>query len=186
MGPEPVRVATPWSEELARSLRAGTRLLLSGPVLVARDAAHRRMVETIGKGGRLPFEISGQVIYYAGPTPARPGKPVGSMGPTTSGRMDPYVEPLLALGLRGMIGKGRRGPKVMEALAKYGAVYLAATGGAGALLAERIKSSELLAWPELGPEAVLRIELDGFPVLVAGDAVGGDLYEQGQALWRSP
>lgn len=185
MGSEPIRIATPLSEELARSLRAGTRLLLSGTALVARDTAHKRMIEIIGRGEKLPFEVSGQVVYYAGPTPARPGKPVGSMGPTTSGRMDPYVEPLLALGLRGMIGKGRRGPGVKEALVKYGAVYLAATGGAGALLAERIRSSELLAWPELGPEAVLRIELDGFPVLVAGDTVGGDLYEQGQATWHS-
>ena len=184
MTTEPGKLTTPLSEELARSLRAGGRLLLSGPALVARDTAHKRMVELLAAGRGLPFDISGQVIYYAGPTPARPGKPVGSMGPTTSGRMDRYVGPLLAAGLRGMIGKGERSAEVRDLLAKHGAVYLAATGGAGALLGERISSSATIAWPELGPEAVLRITLDNFPVLVACDTVGGDLYRDGQEAWH--
>jgi fumarate hydratase subunit beta len=183
---EPLRVETPFTAELARSLRAGGRLLLSGPVLVARDAAHRRMVELLAAGRGLPFDLAGQLVYYAGPTPARPGKAVGSMGPTTSGRMDPYVEPLLAAGLRGMIGKGERSAEVKLLLVKHGAVYLAATGGAGALLGERIKAAEVLAWPELGPEAVLRVRFEDFPVLVACDTVGGDLYKEGREAWRRP
>jgi len=184
MTAERTRLVTPLSAEQARALRAGTRLLLSGPALVARDAAHRRMVEWLAAGRDLPFDVAGQLIYYAGPTPARPGKPVGSMGPTTSGRMDRYVAPLLEAGLRGMIGKGERSAEVRELLVKHGAVYLAATGGAGALLGERISSSATIAWPELGPEAVLRITFDNFPVLVACDAVGGDLYRNGQEAWR--
>jgi fumarate hydratase subunit beta len=159
-------------------------VLLSGTAYSCRDAAHRRFVEIVNSGAKLPFDPDGQVVYYAGPTPARPGNPVGAMGPTTSYRMDPYVEPLLKLGLRGMVGKGVRDHKVMDLLAKYGAVYMVATGGAGALLASRISEAEVLAYPELGPEAVRRLELSSFPVCVAYDTLGGDLYEQGQAAWR--
>jgi fumarate hydratase subunit beta len=181
---EPLEVTAPLSEELVRSLRAGQRLLLSGEAYSCRDVAHRRMVELIDRGQPLPFDPSGQVIYYAGPTPARPGNPVGSMGPTTSYRMDPFVEPLLKLGLRGMVGKGVRDPKMKDLLARYGAAYMVATGGTGALLASRIKSAEVIAYPELGPEAVRRLELSSFPVCVAYDAFGGDLFELGQSQWR--
>lgn len=171
-----LRLATPLNEELARSLRAGQRLLISGPAYSCRDAAHKRMIEILSAGGRLPFDLDGHAIYYAGPTPARPGKPVGSMGPTTSSRMDPYVEPLLRLGLRAMIGKGERSPAVRGMLVRYGAVYLVATGGAAALLAAHISSAEVIAWPELGTEAVRRIQLTDFPVVVAGDCLGVSVY----------
>ncbi len=181
---EAVRVTAPLGAEEARSLRAGTRVLISGTAYTARDAAHKRMVEILAAGGALPFDLSGAVIYYAGPTPARPGKPIGSVGPTTSSRMDRYVEPLLAAGLRGMIGKGERSAEVRQALSRHGAVYFAATGGAGALLARHIRSAEVVAWPELGPEAVRRIELVDFPALIACDAAGGDLYQSGRESWR--
>jgi len=180
----PLRISTPFSEETARALRAGQRVLLSGPAWSCRDAAHKLMVELLAAGDRLPFDLAGQVIYYAGPTPARPGKPVGSLGPTTSSRMDPYVELLLALGLRGMIGKGERSPEVRKLLQDYGAAYLAAAGGAGALLAGCVRSAEVVAWPELGAEAVRRLELVDFPAIVACDSVGGDLYAQAQESWR--
>lgn len=185
MAAEPLEVSTPFSEELARSLRAGQKLLVSGTAYSCRDVAHKRIVEAIAAGGELPFDPAGQIVYYAGPTPARPGKAVGSMGPTTSYRMDPYVEPLLKLGLRGMVGKGVRGPKIRDLLASYGAVYMVATGGAGALLASRVKAAEVIAYPELGPEAVRRIDLSSFPVYVAYDTAGGDLYEEGQSEWRA-
>ncbi len=144
-----------------------------------------RIVEAIGSGGELPFDPDGQIVYYAGPTPARPGNAVGAMGPTTSYRMDSYVEPLLKLGLRGMVGKGVRDPKMKELLTTYGAVYLLVTGGAAALLASCIKAAEIIAYPELGPEAVRRLELSSFPAYVAYDTVGGDLYEEGQSEWRA-
>ncbi len=180
---EPVRLTTPLSEDQARSLRAGTRVLISGTAYTARDAAHKRMTELLAGGGALPFDISGAVIYYAGPTPARPGKPVGAIGPTTSSRMDRYVAPLLAAGLRGMIGKGERSDEVRQGLSRHGAVYFAATGGAGALLARHIVAAEVVAWPELGAEAVRRIELRDFPALVACDSAGGDVYGQGREAW---
>lgn len=181
----PLRLSTPFTEELARSLRAGQRVLLSGTVYVARDAAHKRMVETLAAGGAPPFDPAGQVIYYAGPTPARPGRPIGSVGPTTSSRMDGYLEPLLRLGLRGTVGKGARSAEVKALLARHGAVYLAAAGGAGALLAARVAAAETIAYPELGPEALRRLRLDDFPALVACDAAGGDWYQLGPAAWRS-
>jgi fumarate hydratase subunit beta len=181
---EPVRVTAPLGEEAARSLRAGQRVLISGTAYTARDAAHKRMTEILAAGGALPFDISGALIYYAGPTPARPGRPIGAIGPTTSSRMDRYVGPLLAAGLRGMIGKGERSVEVRDLLARHGAVYFAATGGAGALLAKHVKSAEVIAWPELGAEAVRRIELIDFPALVACDATGGDLYGSGRETWR--
>lgn len=185
MPAELLEVSTPFSEELVRSLRAGQKLLISGTAYSCRDVAHQRIVEAIASGGELPFDPAGQIVYYAGPTPARPGNAVGAMGPTTSCRMDAYVEPLLKLGLRGMVGKGVRDPKMKELLATYGAVYLAATGGAGALLASCIKAAEVIAYPELGPEAVRRLELSSFPAFVAYDTAGGDLYEAGQSEWRA-
>jgi len=182
---EALRVSTPLSEDLVRSLRAGRRLLISGVAYSFRDVAHKRMIEAAAAGEDLPFDPAGSIIYYAGPTPPRPGNPVGAMGPTSSYRMDPYVEPLLQRGLRGMVGKGVRASKVKELLAEYGAVYLAATGGTGALLASCVRSAEIIAYPDLGPEAVRRIEFDSFPAYVAYDTVGGDMYERGQAGWRT-
>lgn len=167
---------TPLSEDEARSLRAGTRVLITGTLYTARDMAHRRIVEAISRGEPPPFDLEGQIIYYVGPTPPRPGFPVGSAGPTTSSRMDPYTPKLLALGLRGTVGKGERGEEVVEAMKRYGAVYFAAVGGAGAFLARHIKSAELVAYPDLGPEAVYRLYVEEFPVLVAQDARGGNVY----------
>ena len=167
---------TPLSEDEARSLRAGTRVLITGTLYTARDMAHRRIVEAISRGEPPPFDLEGQIIYYVGPTPPGPGFPVGSAGPTPSSRMDPYTPKLLALGLRGTVGKGERGEEVVEAMKRYGAVYFAAVGGAGALLARHIKSVELVAYPDLGPEAVYRLYVEEFPVLVAQDARGGNVY----------
>jgi fumarate hydratase subunit beta len=153
-------------------------------VYVARDAAHKVLVKAIESGNQLPFDMAGAVIYYAGPTPERPGRPVGSIGPTTSYRMDAYVEPLLQLGLRGMIGKGVRSAQVRQLLVSYGAVYLVATGGAGAILASRVRKSQVIAYPELGPEALRLVEMDEFPVYVACDAMGGDMSEAEQSRYR--
>jgi len=176
---EPKRITTPLSEEVVMSLRAGDRVLLSGVIYTARDAAHRRMVELLSRGEPLPIELQGQVIYYAGPSPAPPGRPVGSIGPTTSGRMDPYTPRLLELGLKGMIGKGNRSPEVKEALKRYRAVYFGATGGAAALLARRVKRAEVVAFEDLGPEAIRFLEVEDFPLVVINDPYGGDLYEEG-------
>jgi len=179
-----IEIRTPLDEGLVRSLRAGQRLLISGTAYVARDAAHRRLVDALGRGEKLPFDPAGQIIYYAGPTPARPGYPVGAIGPTSSYRMDPYVEPLLQVGLRAMIGKGVRSDEVKRLLGRYGAAYLVATGGAGALLASAVKSAEVIAYPDLGAEALRRLEFERFPVYVAYDAAGGDHSAAGQARWR--
>ena len=185
MATDVVDLRTPLDEGRARSLRAGQPVSISGTVYIARDAAHKRLCEAIEAGIRLPFEPAGQIVYYAGPTPARPGKPIGAVGPTTSYRMDPYVEPLLKLGLRGMVGKGVRAHNIGELLRQYGAVYFVATGGAGALLASRVKQAEVIAYPELGPEALRRVEMEGFPAYVAYDAHGGDLYEESQQRWKA-
>ena len=151
-------------------------MLITGVLYTARDMAHRRMLEALERGDSLPFDPEGQVLYYVGPTPPRPGFSIGSAGPTTSSRMDPYTPRLLSLGLRGTIGKGERGEEVAEALRRYGAVYFAAVGGAGALLAQHVKRAELIAYPDLGPEAVYRLYVEGFPALVAQDAYGGSIY----------
>lgn len=158
------------------SLRAGDRVLLSGVIYTARDAAHKRLYDLLQAGEELPVDLRGQVIYFVGPTPARPGQVIGSAGPTTSGRMDAYTPALIAYGLRGMIGKGRRSPEVLKAIQEHGAVYFGATGGAGALLAKRIVKAEVVAYPDLGPEAIHRLEVKDFPVIVVNDAHGGDLY----------
>jgi fumarate hydratase subunit beta len=181
----PVRLTTPLSRWDVESLHAGDRVLLSGVVYTARDAAHARLIALLTEGKPLPFAVEGQVIYYVGPTPPRPGEPIGSAGPTTSGRMDSYTPALLAAGLRGMIGKGSRSAEVREAMAKHGAVYFAATGGAGALLAKRIKSAEVVAWEDLGPEAVRRLVVEDFPLVVIDDVRGHDLYEEGAARYRA-
>jgi fumarate hydratase subunit beta len=183
--PTPVRLTTPLSLQDVESLRAGDRVLLSGTVYTARDAAHARLVALLAEGKPLPFTPEGQVIYYVGPTPPRPGRPIGSAGPTTSGRMDSYTPALLAAGLRGMIGKGSRSAEVREAMVKHKAVYFGATGGAGALLARRIRSAEVVAWEDLGPEAVRRLVVEDFPLVVIDDVHGNDLYEEGAARYRA-
>ncbi len=173
-----IRLQTPLSTEDLEKLRAGDRVLLSGKIYTARDTAHKRFVERLDAGQDLPIQLQGQVIYYCGPTPARPGKPIGSAGPTTSYRMDSYAPRLLELGLKGMIGKGKRSPGVIEAIKKFGAVYFGATGGAGALLSKRIKSARVVAYEDLGPEAIRELEVEDFPVVVINDVRGNDLYDQ--------
>jgi len=162
----------------------GTKVLLSGVIYAARDAAHQRLVQALDKGEGLPFDLSGQTLYYMGPSPARPGQVIGSAGPTTSGRMDGYTPRLLATGLRAMMGKGSRSPVVREAIKKYKAVYFVATGGAGALLSKCIKQAEVIVYEELGAEAVLRLTVEDFPAVVANDIYGDDLFEQGKAKYR--
>lgn len=179
------RIALPLSEEVIEDLRAGDYAFLTGPVLTARDAAHKRMVETLAKGDSLPIGIRGEVIYYVGPTPPKPGQIVGSAGPTTAARMDPFTVPLLEAGLKGAIGKGGRGPEVAQALQEHRAVYFLAVGGAGALLARHIKAVEVVAYEDLGTEAMRRMQLDGFPVVVCNDIHGGDALSLGKAQWRN-
>lgn len=180
----PKRVQAPFDEKTARELRAGESVLVCGKILAARDAAHKRMVEALDRGEKLPVELDGQVVYYVGPAPAKPGHAIGSAGPTTSGRMDAYAPRLMAAGLKGMIGKGYRSPAVVEAMKEFGVPYLAAVGGAGALIARRIKSYRVLAWPELGPEALAEMEVEDFPAIVVIDSQGNNYYEVGQKPWR--
>lgn len=178
------KITTPLTDEAVAGLHAGDNVALSGVIYVGRDAAHKRLVESLSRGETLPFDPVGQVIYYMGPTPPPPGRPIGSAGPTTSGRMDGYTPLMLKAGLRGMIGKGNRSQAVRQAIVQYRAVYFAATGGAGALIAQRIKKAEMVAYPELGAEAVLRLEVEDFPVVVVNDIYGGDAYEDGKARYR--
>jgi fumarate hydratase subunit beta len=178
------KITLPLTDESIKGLKAGDNVLLTGVMYVARDAAHKRIVEALDRGERLPFDIKGQTIYYMGPTPAKPGQVIGSAGPTTSGRMDAYSPRLIAEGLKGMVGKGMRTPAVKEAIKKYKAVYLAAIGGTGALISKTIKKSEVIAYEELGAEAVLRLEVKDFPATVINDIYGGDLYQEGKARYR--
>jgi fumarate hydratase subunit beta len=178
------KIKLPLNDETVKGLKAGDNVLLSGVVYVARDAAHKRMVEALEAGDKLPFDIKGQTVYYMGPSPARPGKVIGAAGPTTSGRMDSFSPRLMAAGLKGMIGKGSRSPAVKEAMRQYRAVYFAAIGGAGALISQSIKKSELVAYEELGAEAVRKLEVEDFPVTVINDIYGGDLYEEGKAKYQ--
>lgn len=173
------KITAPLDAAVVKELRAGDRVRISGVIYTARDAAHKRLVECLASGGKLPFDIGGQVIYYVGPTPARPGEAIGSAGPTTSCRMDAYAPTLIAAGLRGMIGKGARSAAVVEAMKQHGAVYFAAIGGAGALIAKSIRSAEPVAYEDLGTESIKRLEVVDFPAVVANDAFGGDLYEEG-------
>jgi fumarate hydratase subunit beta len=174
--PSPLSLTAPLGKEEILRLRAGDQVLLSGTVYAARDSAHRRMLQSLEQGGKLPFEPEGAVVYYVGPTPPLPGMAVGSAGPTTSGRMDPYAPRLHALGLAATIGKGRRNGAVREALRRYGAVCFGATGGAAALLSRHITEAEIIAYPDLGTEAVRRLVLRDFPLLVLYDAHGGDAF----------
>ena len=177
------RVTAPLSRESAAALRCGDTVLLSGTVYTARDAAHRRFLEALRRGEPLPFPVEDAVLFYVGPTPAPPGRVIGSAGPTTSYRMDAETPALLRLGLRGMIGKGRRSPEVIEAMRQAGAVYFGAIGGAGALLSECIRSAELVCYPDLGAEAVRRLEVADMPLTVVIDAMGQDLYALGRSAY---
>lgn len=170
------RLNVPFSGDEIRNLKAGDKIFLSGTIYTARDAAHKRMDESLDKDGSLPFDIKGNVIYYMGPSPARPGKVIGSAGPTTASRMDIYTPRLLDLGLLGMIGKGKRSPEVHDAIVRNGAVYFAAIGGAGALLSRCIKKSEVIAYDDLGTEAVRKLTVEDFPCIVVTDPEGNTLY----------
>jgi fumarate hydratase subunit beta len=176
---EAIRLKTPLTDADVEKLKIGDTVLLNGVIYTGRDAAHKRLIELVQAGKPLPIDIKGQVIYYVGPAPAKPGQPIGSAGPTTSGRMDAYSPKLMELGLKGMIGKGMRKKEVIEAMKKYKAVYFAATGGAGALLAKAIKKAQVVAYEDLGPEAVNRLEVVDFPVTVVNDIRGNDLYQEG-------
>ena len=177
------RLTTPVTREMLAPLKAGDTILLSGTVYTARDAAHKRLMERLDAGEELPFPLEGSAIYYVGPTPERPGEVIGSAGPTTSGRMDPYSPRLLDLGQTIMIGKGARSQAVKDAVVRNGGVYLAALGGAGALMAESVHSLEVICWEDLGCEAVRKLEVQDFPLTVILDAHGGDLYQSGPAAY---
>ena len=178
------KIALPLTDEVLKDLKAGDNVLLNGVIYVARDAAHKRMVAALEEEQDLPFDIQGQTVYFMGPSPAKPGQVIGSAGPTTSGRMDTYSPRLMAAGLKGMIGKGNRSQAVKDAMKKYKAVYFAAIGGAGALISKSIKKAEVIAYDELGAEAVRRLEVEDFPVTVINDIYSGDLYEEGKAKYR--
>lgn len=171
-------LSTPLTDEKVSILNAGDMVYLTGIIYTARDAAHKRLNDLLEKGEELPFDLKGQVIFYAGPSPAKPGQVIGSIGPTTSGRMDKYTVPLLKKGLKGMIGKGVRSSEVVKGITKYNAVYFAAVGGVAALLARRIKKAKVVAYPELGPEAIYELEVEDFPVYVINDSHGKDLYKR--------
>ncbi len=176
---EPIAIHPPLTDAVIEKLKAGDRVLITGVIYTGRDMAHKYLVEGHKKGEPLPFDPRGQILYYTGPTPAPPGRPIGSAGPTTSYRMDKYTPALLELGLKGMIGKGPRGRNVKDAIRKFKAVYFVAIGGAGALISRAIKKAEVIAYPELGTEAVMRIEVEDFPAVVVNDVHGADLYTIG-------
>ncbi len=178
-----IEIATPLTDDVVRGLHAGDEVELSGVVYQARDAAHKRLVALLEAGEPLPFDLQGAVVYYMGPSPAKPGHVIGSAGPTTSGRMDAYAPLLMKHGLKGMIGKGLRTAEVKQAMRAAPAVYFAATGGAGALLARRIVGNEVIAYPELGAEAIARLRVERFPVIVVNDCYGADLYDEGRRAY---
>ena len=181
---EPIRLKTPLRDEDVERLKIGDRVLINGMIYTGRDAAHKRLIDLLREGKELPFDIQGQVIYYVGPAPAKPGQAIGSAGPTTSYRMDAYSLSLIEKGLKGMIGKGMRSEAVKEAMIKHKAVYFAATGGAGALLAKRVKKAAVVAYEDLGPEAIRRLEVEDLPVIVVNDVRGNDLYTEGEKRYR--
>lgn len=180
-----ISITAPMTREQAKSLRAGDSCLISGVIYTARDAAHKRLCELIDRGEELPVDLRDAVIYFVGPTPAKPGQVIGSAGPTTSYRMDAYSPKLLALGQTGMIGKGKRGEEVVDAMKTHGAVYFGAIGGCGALLGKCIKKCQVVAYEDLGPEAIHRLEVENFPVTVVIDSLGNNLYETGRAAYLS-
>ena len=179
-------IQLPLTEQDISELRAGDTVLLNGPLLSGRDAAHKRLVAALDAKEPLPVELKGQTIYYVGPCPTPPGRVIGSAGPTTSGRMDSYTPKLLEIGLKGMVGKGQRSREVIEAMVRRRAVYFATVGGAAALIARSIVKAEVLAYPDLGPEAIYRFEVKDFPAIVAIDALGNDLYQRGRAEFARP
>ena len=181
---EPIRLETPLRLESVEPLRSGDVVLIGGVLYAARDAAHARMKEALKRGEPLPFDPEGQVVYYTGPAPARPGRALGPAGPTTASRMDPYAPSLIERGLRGMIGKGTRSTEVQRAMRRHGCVYFGAVEGTAALLAERVKRAEVVAHEDLGPEAILKLVVEEFPLVVVNDLHGGDLYGEGQKRWR--
>lgn len=178
-----IRITTPLTRQQARTLRSGDSVLLSGVIYTARDAAHKRLCELVDQGKELPLDVKDSVIYFVGPTPARPGQAIGSAGPTTSYRMDAYSPILIEQGQTGMIGKGKRSPEVIEAMKKHGAVYFGAIGGCGALLSKCIKKAKVIAYDDLGAEAIRRLEVEDFPVVVIIDSEGNNLYETGRAAY---
>ena len=180
----PIRLKTPLSDRDVEVLKIGDRILIHGVIYTGRDAAHKRLFDLLKEEKDLPFDIKGQIIYYVGPTPAKPGQVFGSAGPTTSYRMDAYSPALIEKGLKGMIGKGMRSDAVKEAMMRYKAVYFAATGGAGALLAKRVKKAEVVAYEDLGPEAIRRLEVEDLPVIVINDVHGNDLYIEGEKKYK--
>jgi fumarate hydratase subunit beta len=177
------KMTAPLNDKDVEKLKIGDIVYLSGVIYTARDAAHKRLVDLLDEGKELPFDLTGSVIYFVGPTPPKPGEPIGSAGPTTSYRMDSFSPILISKGQKAMIGKGKRSQEVKDACIKYKAVYFGATGGAGALIAQRIKKADVIAYPELGPEAIRRLEVEDFPVTVVNDCYGGDLYEEGRKKW---
>lgn len=181
---EPIRIKTPLTDEDVVKLKIGDSVLITGKILTGRDSAHKRLFDLATKGEPLPVDIKGQLIYYVGPAPAKEGYVIGPAGPTTSGRMDPYAPLLMKMGLKGMIGKGVRSKDVKDAMKQYKAVYLAATGGAAALIAKNIKAVRIIAYDDLGPEAIRELEVVDFPVIVANDTHGGDLYEEGVRKYK--
>jgi len=180
----PIKITPPLTDKDVEKLRAGDKVLITGVLYTARDAAHKRLIELLDRGEKLPIDVKGQLIYYVGPTPEKPGQVIGSAGPTTSGRMDVYTPRLLELGLKGTIGKGQRSADVVEAMKKYKAVYLAAVGGAAALIAKTIKKAEIVAYEDLGPEAIRRLEVVDFPAIVVNDINGNDLFKIGVEKYR--
>lgn len=172
-----IKLTTPLRDEDIKKLKSGDAVSITGVIYTARDAAHARLVKLLEEGKELPFDVKGQIIYYSGPTPAKPGQPIGSCGPTTSYRMDSYSPAILDQGLKGMIGKGARDQKVKDSIVKNGAIYFAAVGGAAALIAKSVKSSEIIAYEDLGAEAIRRLEVVDFPAIVINDCEGNDLYE---------
>ena len=179
-----IRITAPITDDsVIENLKAGDLVLISGVIYTARDAAHKRIVEALDRGEEPPFDLKGQVIYYAGPAPAKPGRPIGSVGPTTSYRMDPYAPRLLEVGLKGMIGKGTRSKEVIDAIVKYRGVYFGAVGGAAAYLARCVKEAEVIAYEDLGPEAVRRLVVEDFPAFVVNDVHGNDLYRMGRCQY---
>ena len=177
-----IKISTPLTVEIRKQLKAGDEVLLTGTILTARDAAHKRLCDTLKKGKSLPLNLKDAVIYYCGPTPARPGRAIGSCGPTTSSRMDQFATDLITLGLGGMIGKGDRSDEVRSAIKKHKCVYFLATGGIGALLSTKVKSAKVILYNDLGPEAVHKLEVKDFPLLVGIDSKGRDLYDK--AGWK--
>jgi len=178
------QITTPLTDDMLEKLHIGDRVLITGTLFTARDAAHKRLVELVREGKALPFDIKGAIIYYVGPTPPKPGSVIGSAGPTSSYRMDSYAPLLIAQGLKGMIGKGARGKEVVEAMQKYKAVYFVATGGAGALISKTIKKAEVVAYEDLGAEAIRKLEVENFPALVVNDIYGNDFYEEGWKQYK--